>query len=226
MKRKTILTILLFLALFSPSIIMASDIYLTFEDGPCKNTAYILNILKNENIKATFFITGKGSDYLIKKEYDEGHSIGLHTYSHNYKYIYSSTTNFFNDLNILNDRLFSITQTKSNIIRFPGGSSNTISKRYKRKIMSELVYLINGNYKYYDWNIDSKDTSGISNCNKVYKNVVENLRKDRINMVLMHDSKTCTRKVLRKIIIYGKKKGYHFKKITNKTKMIIQKINN
>ena len=227
MNKKRIIVLILFI--FFPFIVNAESkvIYLTFDDGPSRNTSYILDILKSENVKATFFITGKGSDYIIKREYEEGHSIGLHTYSHNYKAIYSKVDAYFQDIEAVNQRLCDITTTRSKIVRFAGGSSNTISRRYKKGIMSELTKeVIARGYKYYDWNIDSGDASGISNCNRIYNNVVKNLKSNRINMVLMHDSKKCTLKVLKKIIDYGKSNGYIFKKITYETEMITQKVNN
>lgn len=227
MNKKRIIILILFI--FFPFIINAESkvIYLTFDDGPSRNTSYILDVLKSENVKATFFITGKGSDYIIKREYEEGHSIGLHTYSHNYKAIYSKVDAYFQDIEAVNQRLCDITTTRSKIVRFAGGSSNTISRRYKKGIMSELTKeVIARGYKYYDWNIDSGDASGISNCNRIYNNVVKNLKINRVNMVLMHDSKKCTLKVLKKIIDYGKSNGYKFKKITYETEMITQKINN
>lgn len=227
MNKKRIIVLILFI--FFPFIVNAESkfIYLTFDDGPSRNTSYILDVLKSENVKATFFITGKGSDYIIKREYEEGHSIGLHTYSHNYKAIYSTLDAYFQDIEAVNQRLCDITTTRSKIVRFAGGSSNTISRRYKKGIMSELTKeVIARGYKYYDWNIDSGDASGISNCNKIYNNVVKNLKTNRVNMVLMHDSKKCTAKVLKKIIDYGKSNGYKFKKITYETEMITQRINN
>ena len=227
MNKKRIIVLILFICF--PFIVNAESkvIYLTFDDGPSRNTSYILDILKSENVKATFFITGKGSDYIIKREYEEGHSIGLHTYSHNYKAIYSKVDVYFQDIEAVNQRLCDITTTRSKIVRFAGGSSNTISRRYKKGIMSELIKeVIARGYKYYDWNIDSGDASGISNCNIIYNNVVKNLKSNRVNMVLMHDSKKCTLKVLKKVIDYGKSNGYIFKKITYETEMITQKVNN
>lgn len=134
-------------------------IYLTFDDGPStKNTARLLDILKEENVKATFFLTDKtNTDYLIKKMYDEGHTIGLHTASHNYKYIYSSTTNFIKDIEKIQEKVARITGEKSSIIRFPGGSSNTVSS-FNPGIMCTLSNMvIEKGYHYFDWNVSSGD---------------------------------------------------------------------
>lgn len=203
-------------------------IYLTFDDGPrSETTSQILDILKEENIKATFFVTASGPDELIKREYEEGHTVGLHTASHNYSYIYSSTNAYFNDLKIVQDRVEKITGVKSKIIRFPGGSSNTISRKYQQGIMSELTKeVLERGYQYYDWNVTSGDAGETTDKNRVYQNVITNLSKDRVNVVLMHDVKPYTKDALKKIIEYGKANGYPFEKITEETEMVTQKVNN
>lgn len=203
-------------------------VYLTFDDGPREGTTnQILDILKEENIKATFFVTNSGPDDLIKREYDEGHTVGLHTASHNYSYIYSSIDNYFNDLESVQDRVYNITGNKSKIIRFPGGSSNTISRRYKVGIMSELTKeVVKRGYKYYDWNILSGDAGETTDSRVVYQMVTEKLSKDRVNVVLMHDIKSYTKDALRDIIKYGKENGFIFDKIEDSSEMIVQRVNN
>lgn len=209
-------------------------IYLTFDDGPNNTiTKQILDILKDEGIKATFFVTSKGSDSIIKREFQEGHTVALHTSSHTYSKIYSSVNNYFKDLDIIKARVKKITGIEPKIIRFPGGSSNTVSRSYDRgiKIMSVLTNeVLNRGYKYYDWNVDSGDAGKCVNASDkkkcVYRNVVNNLSKKRSNIVLMHDIKYYTKDALRDIIAYGKVNGYTFKPITESTTMITQRINN
>ena len=203
-------------------------IYLTFDDGPNDGTTnVILDILKEEGVKATFFVTCKGPDELIKREYDEGHTVALHTATHNYAILYSSDEAYFNDLKQVQDRVKNITGIESKIIRFPGGASNTISRKYSVGIMSRITQeVLNRGYKYYDWNISSGDAGNTTDPNVVYSNVVNSLRTDRANMVLMHDIKPYTRDALRNIIRYGKSNGYRFEKITMNTEMIAQKVNN
>lgn len=204
-------------------------VYLTFDDGPQRGTTdVILDILKEEGVEATFFITNKGDDSLIKRMYDEGHTVAIHTATHDYATVYASVDSYFNDLNIVNERIKRITGEYSYIVRFPGGSSNTISRRYSQGIMSTLTQeVVNRGYKYYDWNISSGDAAGGSPSPETIKNnVVNALRKDRINMVLMHDIKTYTRDALRSIIRYGKDNGYTFEKITINTEMVKQRVNN
>lgn len=203
-------------------------IYLTFDDGPNEGTTnVILDILKEEGVKATFFVTCKGPDELIKREYDEGHTVALHTASHDYSIVYASDESYFNDLQRVQDRVKNITGHESKIVRFPGGASNTVSRKYSVGIMSRLSQeLLNRGYKYYDWNISSGDAGSTTDPNGVYSNVVNSLRQDRVNMVLMHDIKPYTRDALRNIIRYGKSNGYRFERITMDTEMITQRVNN
>ena len=203
-------------------------IYLTFDDGPKDGTTnVILDILKEENVKATFFVTNSGPDNLIKREHDEGHTVALHTSTHNYAVVYASDESYYQDLTSVQDRVKRITGETSKIIRFPGGSSNTISRKYSEGIMSRLTKsTLEKGFKYYDWNISSGDAGGTTETSGVYNNVINNLKKDRSNMILMHDIKPYTRDALRQIIKFGKENGYTFEKITMDTPMIIQNVNN
>ena len=209
-------------------IVSNGVIYLTFDDGPNSGTTnVILDILKEEGVKATFFVTNNGPDELIKREYDEGHTVALHTASHDYSIIYSSDEAYFNDLYSVQNRVKRITGQESKIIRFPGGASNTVSRRYSNGIMSRLTQeVVNRGFKYYDWNISSGDAGSTTEASGVYSNVVNSLRHDRVNMVLMHDIKPYTRDAIRDIIRYGKNNGYRFEKITMDTEMITQRVNN
>ena len=204
-------------------------IYLTFDDGPSNNTSKILDILKQEDIKATFFLVNFNSSYnpAVKRIYDEGHSIGIHSYTHNYKLIYSSVGAYFDDLNKMNDKIKTITGSDTKLLRFPGGSSNTISS-FNKGIMTTLVKEVtNAGYHYFDWNVDSSDAWSARNSNDVYNNVINNL-KNGTNIVLMHDlsSNEKTVNVLEKIIKDAKEKGYTFANITMNTKEIHHGINN
>ncbi len=203
-------------------------IYLTFDDGPNQGTTnVILDVLKQEGVKATFFVTNRGPDSLIKREYDEGHTVALHTATHNYKTVYSSVDAYFADLDKVHDRVQRITGTDARIIRFPGGSSNTISRNYSKGIMTTLTKeVVNRGYYYYDWNVDSNDAGGAASANAVYQNVIKGLSHKRANVVLMHDIKSYTRDAIKNIIHYGKENGYTFEAITNKTPMVTHRVNN
>ena len=189
--------------------------------------------MKKTNVRATFFVTNNGPDSLIKRIHDDGHSIGLHTASHNYEKIYSSVDNYFNDLYSVSDRVKRITGEESKIIRFPGGSNNTVSKKYSEGIMTFLTneVLIRG-YRYYDWNVDASDAwqcakNSVSDKKKcVYNNLVNKLSKNKANIVLMHDIKKHTADSIEDIIKYGKDNGYDFEAITSDTAMIRFRVNN
>jgi len=203
-------------------------IYLTFDDGPSFVTERILNILDEEGVKATFFVCGANS--YTSRAYNSGHTIALHSNSHDYSYIYASSSNFFSDLTAISDKVYNVTGYRSNIIRFPGGSSNTISKRYSIGIMSYLTTeVVNRGYTYFDWNVDSNDAGGDTyNSNKIYSNVVNNLSHNKTNVVLMHDSggHSSTADALRSIIQYGKNNGYEFRAITSSTPVVRHGVNN
>lgn len=203
-------------------------IYLTFDDGPNEGTTnVILDILKEEDVKATFFVTNNGPDELIKREHDEGHTVALHTSTHNYSVVYASDDSFYQDLKAVQDRVKRITGETSKIIRFPGGSSNTVSKKYSPGIMSRLTKsTLEKGYKYYDWNISSGDAGETKEASGVYNNVIRRLKKEKANMVLMHDIKSYTRDAIRSIIKFGKENGYKFEKITMDTYMVTQRVNN
>ena len=104
-------------------------VYLTFDDGPSENTKKIMDILAKYNAKATFFVTGRNQkyNYLIKDAYNAGHTIGLHTYSHDYQTVYSSVEAYFDDLNKVGQMVKNEIGFVPHYIRFPGGSSNTVS---------------------------------------------------------------------------------------------------
>lgn len=195
-------------------------IYLTFDDGPSNSgtTRQILDILASEGVKATFFVTGSGSDEYIREEYNSGHSVALHTYTHNYGEVYSSVDAYFYDLSRVEERVYNIIGIRPKVIRFPGGSNNTVSNRYSSGIMFTLrSEVLNRGYTYFDWNVSSNDAGGCTTSNCVYNNVVNNLSKSRSNIVLMHDIKWTTTGALKDIIKYGKENGYSFKTITEET---------
>lgn len=204
-------------------------IFLTFDDGPNeKTTPKILDILKEEGVQATFFVTSFGPDKLIKREFDEGHTVALHTSSHDYGYIYKSESNYFKDLEKVQNRVYKITGYKSMIIRFPGGSSNTISARYKHGIMTNLTKQVHKRgYKYYDWNAMNGDAEpGNHNSKEMYNNFMNSISKDKVNYVLLHDIKPYTRDSLKEIIRECKKRGYTFSKITQSTPELHHGVNN
>lgn len=205
-------------------------IYLTFDDGPSANiTPQLLDILKEENVPATFFVLNHSSslDYLIKREYEEGHTVALHGSSHNYKQIYSSSTAFWDDMQSIQDKVESITGEKPMIIRFPGGSSNTVS-RFNPGIMTQLAKEAKQKgFHYFDWNVGSGDSGEARTADEVYNNVVKSLGAKN-NVILMHDfsGNYKTLNAIQRIIQYGKANGYTFAKITAATPEVHHRIAN
>lgn len=189
--------------------------YLTFDDGPSStNTPKILEILDQYNVKATFFVVGKGNMAYVKDAYDRGHAIGLHANEHTYSKIYKSTDAYFADLELLGYKVKNAIGFTPNIIRFPGGSSNTVSRGHCKGIMTTLSQEVETRgYYYFDWNVDSTDASG----NKIpVDNIVSEVKKyatgKRDICILMHDTygKETTVQALPQIIEHCRDKGYEF----------------
>ena len=205
-------------------------IYLTFDDGPSYSiTPKLLDILKEENVKATFFIINHSDNlnYLIKREYDEGHTVAIHSYTHNYGKIYASVDAYFDDLNAMKSKIKNIIGIEPKLIRFPGGSSNTISK-FNPGIMTTLSKeVINRGYIYVDWNVSSGDAGDAYTKEQIYNNVINNLN-SKVNVVLMHDfeSNYKTLNAIKDIIETAKTQGYQFKALDENSPIIRHRINN
>lgn len=214
---------------YTPGVITSKTIYLTFDDGPGAYTAKLLDILKKYDAKATFFVTGYDSNHanLIKREYDEGHTVGLHSFSHNYAKIYVSEEAYMEDLLAINDRVKEYTGVDSKIIRFPGGGSNTVSRRYRNGIMSLLTKKVEEiGFRYFDWDISSGDAGNTKDTNQIYKNVISSIRPEKANVVLMHDIKSYSVAAVERIIEYGLSNGYTFAPLTMESPVVHQKVNN
>lgn len=202
-------------------------IYLTFDDGPSEHTGRLLDMLKKYNVKATFFVTCGGDDALIQREHGEGHAVALHTCSHNYANVYASVVNYFNDLAAVQDRVARITGETATLIRFPGGSSNTVSRRYVQGLMSTLVAEVTKRgYTYFDWNVASGDTDGLKTADAVYERTVTTLRQDKDSVVLQHDTKGYSVDAVERIIVYGLTNGYVFDKLSATSETAHHAINN
>jgi peptidoglycan/xylan/chitin deacetylase (PgdA/CDA1 family) len=190
-----------------------STIYLTFDDGPGKYTAELLDLLDKYNIKATFFVTNQFPKYqsLIKEEKTRGHTIGVHTYTHKWS-IYKSVNTYLDDFNKMQKIIIDQTGEESKIFRFPGGSSNTVSRKYCKGIMTKLADIMTQKgYEYFDWDFDSGDTSKVDNSKEaIINNVEKRLKGNDSYIILMHDIRKNTIEALPTIIEYAKSKGYKF----------------
>ena len=191
-------------------------VYLTFDDGPSDNTKEIVDILDDYNINGTFFVICNKSSKrkYIQLAYNHGNAIGLHTGNHKYSQLYASTSAYFDDLNRVSEMVETLIGKKITNIRFPGGSSNTVSNQYCQGIMNELIPTVKElGYTYYDWNVDSGDAKSNTDAYDIYLNSVNTGYKNV--MILLHDAsaKTETVKALPMIIENFQKRGYVFRTI-------------
>lgn len=187
-------------------------IYLTFDDGPSAHTGRLLDVLKKYGVKVSFFVKG-GTAYpeFLTRAAQEGHTVAIHTYSHNYDEIYASDEAFMADLEATQNVILQYTGQKTMLTRFPGGSSNTISANYNKGIMTRLTKrLPELGYQYFDWNVDSYDAGGAKDADEVFDNVVKGVSKRQNSVVLQHDTKSFSIDAVERIIAWGLCNGYTF----------------
>ena len=211
----------------------AGVIYLTFDDGPSDTvTPQVLDILKDNGIKATFFICAydEKTKPMLQREFDEGHTVAIHGYTHDYNIAYASPEAYMDNIKKLDDMLQADFGYKAFTTRFLGGSSNTVSEKYCEGIMSELVEMVPAaGYQYMDWNVTSLDANGNNiDSEKIYNSIIEGLNPSKPNVVLMHDTnqKQTTVDQLQALIDYGKENGYSFEAIQKDTPQIHHTVNN
>lgn len=197
-------------------------VYLTFDDGPSDHTSEILDILKKNNVKATFFVVGKETEH-AKKMYQrivlEGHTLAMHSYSHNYDQIYASVNAFSKDLMKLQKYLYDLTDVKPYIYRFPGGSSNHCAGN----IRPYIRYVNKKGLLYFDWNALNEDAINFDQSSEqLNEKILKDVRRQKTSIVLMHDLHETknTVKGLDTLIKTLKKEGYQILPITKNTKPI------
>ncbi len=205
--------------------------YLTFDDGPSDNTLKILDVLARYNVKATFFVTNHKYSKIeyVPQIYAAGHTVGLHTQSHEYSQVYSSVDGYFADLNAISAKVLELTGVESKVIRFPGGGSNKVSRNYYKGIMSILTRQVTEmGYTYFDWNVDSGDASGSLSASKIAQNVLQGAKNKTSICVLMHDAvgKSTTVDALPAIIEGLMAQGYYFEPLTVDCYGYHHKVNN
>ena len=191
-------------------------IYLTFDDGPGPYTDRLLSILDEYNVKATFFVTAGHSDYqyCIAKEYNAGHTVAVHSYTHNYRKIYASENAYWSDFEYMNDVIESQTGERTNLFRFPGGSSNKVSS-FNKGIMTRLTKQAGQKgYKYFDWNVLSGDAGETTSSTKVYNNLVKGVQSHNESVILCHDIKSYTVDAMESFIPWALTHGYTFIPLT------------
>ncbi len=161
-------------------------VYLTFDDGPSKYTDSILDYLRSYDIKATFFVVPDGSDESnakLKKIADAGHTIGIHTATHEYKKIYASVEAFLEDFKTAYDRVYEATGVKCTLFRFPGGSINDYNADIRDDLIAEMT---RRGFIYFDWNVDSSDALGAT-WTEMYNSVLKQTADANRAVILMHD---------------------------------------
>ncbi len=204
--------------------------YLTFDDGPSDNTLKILDILDSYGIKATFFVVGTAKTEYMPQIVTRGHAIGLHSTTHNYSTIYADVNSYLADVQQISDIVYNTTGVRSNIIRFPGGSSNMVSAQYCKGIMSDLtVRMPQLGYSYYDWNVSSGDASAARvPAATIVNNVLKGAKGKNSICVLMHDTgaKTTTVESLPAIIEGLDAMGFRFAPLTAEVYGYHQAVNN
>ena len=197
-------------------------VYLTFDDGPSIYTGQILDVLAANNVKATFFVIGRDKEYYeyYRRIVDEGHTIGMHSYSHVYQDVYSSVESFGNEIEQLNQLIYDVTGVKSSIFRFPGGSSNNVAPL---PIQDYIAYLNEHDINYYDWNALNGDavTSGLT-PEQLVNNIMNDVENNQDSIVLMHDLQTThtTVESLQLLIDTLKSEEYEILPITEDTPLI------
>ena len=164
-------------------------VYLTFDDGPSIYTNDILDILDSYNVKATFFVVGKegtNAEEALQRIVDEGHTLGMHSYSHKYKELYESMDSFTQDFARIRDYIYQATGVESVCYRFPGGSSNTVSEIDMHDFID---YLDSQGVKYYDWNVSSGDGGSMKlSTDTLLENCTKDIDTRDTSIILLHDS--------------------------------------
>lgn len=185
-------------------------VYLTFDDGPGKHTERLLDLLDKYGIKATFFVVNTSYLDILPDMVKRGHTVAMHTSTHDYETIYASDEAYFEDLAAIENRIIELTGSAPKILRFPGGTSNLIS-RDTPGIMSRISARVKElGYRYFDWNVDSNDAGGTKTAEGVYKNVVDYLPKYNCSVVLQHDIYGYSVDAVERIIVWGLENGYTF----------------
>ena len=164
-------------------------VYLTFDDGPSIYTNDILDILDSYNVKATFFVVGKegtNAEEALQRIVDEGHTLGMHSYSHKYKELYESMDSFTQDFARIREYIYQATGVESVCYRFPGGSSNTVSEIDMHDFID---YLDSQGVEYYDWNVSSGDGGSMKlSTDTLLENCTKDIDTRDTSIILLHDS--------------------------------------
>jgi peptidoglycan/xylan/chitin deacetylase (PgdA/CDA1 family) len=198
-------------------------VYLTFDDGPSRYTSRLLDILDKYGVKATFFVTNQFPkyQYMIGETHRRGHTIALHTLTHRYEVLYKNEAAYYNDLEAIKNIVVNQTGVTPTIVRFPGGTSNTVSRKYCKGIMSSLIKSISYHgFLYCDWNVSSGDAGGAKTVSAISNNVINGIKKKNVSVVLQHDITSASVEAVEKILFWGIQNGYTFLPMSETTPMV------
>ncbi len=194
--------------------------YITIDDGPSLNTLKVLEILRNSGVPATFFVTGNnlsGHQDIYGQIVADGHAIGIHSYTHHYKTVYACVDSFFADFRRLEDFLYREFGIRTNIMRFPGGSSSTVCQAASGYdiIVEDLIReVVSQGYDYFDWNVDSGDALPGATAGSIISTTKEQIARlhGRDLVLLFHDGPAsgATVEALPSVIHELKASGYRF----------------
>lgn len=203
--------------------------YLTFDDGPSKHTAEVLDILDEYGIKAAFFVNYRDTTYyaeMLQRIHDEGHTIGNHTYSHEYRQIYASADHFSSDFEKLQHIIADITGTEPTVFRYPGGSAAARNFSKSAGIgLSIFEMMDRSGLQYYDWNAEGSDQiAPLPSGSAVASRILDQTRHLNTAVVLMHDAPTSQNTVdaLPAVIEGMLEQGFTFRRLDSSTKPIAQ----
>lgn len=195
--------------------------YLTFDDGPSVRTEEVLEILKEEEVLATFFLIGEqiteDREALLQKMTAEGHLLGVHTYTHKSEEIYKSAEAYVEDAKKTAERIYAVTGEKPVFYRFPWGSVNCYISDFCDEVIEEME---EEGYEYFDWNVSAEDSVGNPTKTSILKNIKKDFEKYKEPVILMHDSaiNQATVEALPEIIRMLKEAGYQFATLDERTK--------
>ncbi len=195
--------------------------YLTFDDGPSVYTGEVLDLLAANNIKATFFVVvgnlTEEDAALLRRIVDEGHTLGIHSYSHNYAQIYASPEAFLEDFYKAYTAVYAATGYRPNILRFPGGSINNYNRAVYQPIIAELT---RRGFIYYDWNISAEDASSLSTTATVTNSLRAGIASKKRGIILLHDTRYSSVQALEGLLKEWLEQGYIFEPLTPAVKPI------
>ena len=210
---------------FAATTVESSVVYLTFDDGPSARTAEVLDILKEKDARATFFVVGNSSDEaktLLNRIVDEGHTLAMHSNSHKYTQIYASVEDYLADMYEVFTLIKETTGTTPTLFRFPGGSINNYNTGIYEDLISEML---RRGFVPYDWNISSQDAAGKTPlpADTIFNNVISGASGASYGIVLMHDSggKTTTVQALAPMIDKLREMGFELRALTPDVKPML-----